>query len=117
MCRCTVIQVAAALIDSFRRQRRGHVRCLILSELSAKPLIVPRGKRRLVDCVTCLSAYRAVVEKLLGSWILVDSFQEAAAFQRDSDSRWNCVTLDGVLFWANGEVRTQRLWGMGLSSK
>ena len=44
--------------------------------------------------MTCSSAYYSVVEKLLGSWILVDSFQEASAFQRSSNTRWNCVTLD-----------------------
>ena len=67
--------------------------------------------------MTCSSAYYSVVEKLLGSWILVDSFQEASAFQRSSNTRWNCVTLDGVLFWMNGEVRTQRRWERGLSAK
>lgn len=67
--------------------------------------------------MTCSSAYYSVVEKLLGSWILVDSFQEASAFQRSSNMRWNCVTLDGVLFWTNGEVRTQRRWERGLSAK
>lgn len=67
--------------------------------------------------MTCSSAYYSVVEKLLGSWILVDSFQEASAFQRSSNTRWNCVTLDDVLFWTNGEVRTQRRWERGLSAK
>ena len=109
MHRSTVTQVAAELVNAFRRRRNGRIRCIILSELSAKPLVVPRGQKRLVDCVTCKPAYLAVAEKLLGSWLLVDSFREAAAFQRGSDSRWNCVTLDGVLFWTNGEVRTQRL--------
>lgn len=88
-------EVSASSSSHFRQLQRsskrsdhyhgGRIRCIILSELSAKPLVAPRGRRRLADCVTCSSAYYSVVEKLLGSWILVDSFQEASAFQRSNN--------------------------------
>lgn len=55
-------EVSASSSSHFRQLQRsskrsdtttaGRIRCIILSELSAKPLVAPRGRRRLADCVT-----------------------------------------------------------------
>ena len=80
---------------------------MILSELHSSPLTAPTGTRRLVDAVTCPTQFQRVVESLLGTWLIAESFETAVQIQQKKKCRWNCVTLDGVQLYANGEVRTE----------
>ena len=101
------IQTALSLIRFVSQHHFNRIRCMILSELHPTSLSVPPGTRRLADAVTCPSQYQIVVQSLLGTWLIADSFEAATQIQQMKKCRWNCVTRDGIQFFANGEVRSE----------
>ena len=80
---------------------------MILSELHPSLLSPPSCTRRLVDAVTCPTQFQSVVESLLGTGLIAESLEAAVQIPQKKKCRWNCVTLDGVQFYANGEVRSE----------
>jgi chromosome segregation ATPase len=76
---------AAAVIEYFRQQRVGTVQCKILSEAPATAsnayAAAGSSSRPLLECVQAVSGVtglQGLLQQLLGSWLLVDSREEAS---------------------------------------
>ena len=90
---------------------QSNCRCLLLSELSSSRTNqhsnLPPGLRYVLDCVCFPTAYAAVAIKLFKSWVIADTYNHAVLLQSDDRFRsTHCVTLDGVILFASGEVRS-----------
>jgi chromosome segregation ATPase len=77
---------AAVVIDHFRQQRVGTVQCKILSEAPAAASNAcaannSSSSRPLLECVQAVSGVaglQGLLQQLLGTWLLVDSREEAS---------------------------------------
>lgn len=78
---------AAAVIDHFRQHRVGTVQCKILSEAPSNAYIAASAaaggssSRPLLECVAAapgVQGLQGLLQQLLGSWLLVDSREEAS---------------------------------------
>lgn len=98
-------RTAAVLVDLTREKRLGRVNCLIVAELGRKEEAerVP-GALRMIDCLCFPQELESVVRFVTDKWYVVEDKESAIALQRRRRAV-NCVTVDGVLFFGNGEVR------------
>lgn len=98
-------RTAAALVDLAKERRLGRVNCLIVAELGRKEEAerVP-GALRMIDCLCFPRELEPVVRLVTDKWYVVEDKESAIALQRKRRAV-NCVTVDGVLFFGNGEVR------------
>lgn len=98
-------RTAAVLVDLTREKRLGRVNCLIVAELGRKEEAerVP-GALRMIDCLCFPHELESVVRFVTDKWYVVEDKESAIALQRRRRAV-NCVTVDGVLFFGNGEVR------------
>jgi chromosome segregation ATPase len=89
---------AAAVIEYFRQQRVGTVQCKILSEAPAAASNAQAAagssssSRPLLECVQAVpdvTGLQGLLQQLLGSWLLVDSREEASTLMH---LRRNLVT-------------------------
>lgn len=98
-------RTAAVLVDLTREKRLGRVNCLIVAELGRKEEAerVP-GALRMIDCLCFPQELESVVRFVTDKWYVVEDKESAIALQRRKRAV-NCVTVDGVLFLGNGEVR------------
>lgn len=98
-------RTAAALVDLAKERRLGRVNCLIVAELGRKEEVerVP-GALRMIDCLCFPRELESVVRLVTDKWYVVEDKENAIALQRKRRAV-NCVTVDGVLFLGNGEVR------------
>lgn len=79
---------------------------MILSELNQSSVKYPAisHARPLVEAIQCAEEYKPLVQKLFGRWLLVENDDSAIRVQREVNG-WDCVTMDGVVYSAKGEVR------------
>lgn len=99
---------AAALIDVARREKGGVITCLILDELTdtvCRLKSIP-GSLRMVDCLRFPREYAGLVQQVAGKWYIVENKDEAVSVQERTRGV-HCVTVDGILFFGNGEVRRE----------
>ena len=99
-------ETAMVVIDQFRKKQSGVVTCMILSELTNSDQDIPKlpNVRPLIEVITCPKEYGSLTKKLFGKWLLAENDDAAIAVER-STRNWNCITMDGVMYLANGEVR------------
>ena len=97
-------QTAAAVVQVAKEMRLGRVNCLIVEEMRRKGETerVP-GALRMVDCLRFPREVETIVQFVTEKWYVVEDKESAIAMQRRKAV--NCVTVDGVLFLGNGEVR------------
>lgn len=98
-------RTAAVLVDLTREKRLGRVNCLIVAELGRKEEVerVP-GALRMIDCLCFPRELESVMRFVTDKWYVMEDKESAIALQRRRRAV-NCVTVDGVLFFGNGEVR------------
>lgn len=99
-------ETAMTVIDQFRKKQSGVVTCMILSELTNSTQEIPSlpNVRPLIEVIACPKEYESLTQKLFGKWLLAENDDAAIAVER-STRNWNCITMDGVMYLANGEVR------------
>ena len=99
-------RTAAVLVDLTREKRLGRVNCLIVAELGRKEEAERvAGALRMIDCLCFPQELESVVRFVTDKWYVVEDKESAIALQRRRRRAVNCVTVDGVLFFGNGEVR------------
>ena len=99
-------ETAILVADTFKREQGGVITCLILSELNQSSVKYPTipHTRPLVEAIQCAEEYRPLIQKLFGRWLLVENDDAAIRVQRELNG-WDCVTMDGIVYSAKGEVR------------
>lgn len=109
--KCVVVtdrSTAAALIDVARREEGGVITCLILDELTdavCRLKLIP-GSQRMIDCLRFPREYAGLVQQVAGKWYIVENKNQAISVQERTRGA-HCVTVDGILFFGNGEVRRE----------
>lgn len=99
-------ETAIRVAEAFRREQGGVITCLILSELNRSSVKYPSipHVRPLVEAIECSEEFKPLVQKLFGRWLLAENDDTAIGVQRRVNG-WDCVTMDGVVYTAKGEVR------------
>ena len=120
---------ARYVIEHFSENKIGRVTCKILAELHPSPQASTKRWSSLLDCLEIrYPRYLPLFQSLLGSWILIDTTEQAAQFRKDTRSSVCCNVVtrcvpsarhaphnshvvsyrEGVLFKADGEISLPR---------
>lgn len=120
----TVVQTkedALKVIKHFRDNQIGVVSCDVVEELKKRQFkVLPAvpGLSRLEDAVICqgkdMDGHMAVMRKYVANWYVASgeeqarnmSFSSSYTPRGNTAIRRNIVTMDGIIFTSNGEIRS-----------